>query len=119
MPANRRRWWAPISRVIRRWALRSAINLRLGAWAATSATINRRRRVTFRASWSAIRTWINMDLGARRRTMEPYGYRTIFQMDGRPITLATGFGWTRGAGPGWMTRSGALLPFTTAAGPTW
>src|SRR5579864_2537942 len=37
--------------------------------------------------------------------------------DGRPTATDTGYGSRPGDGPGWKTNPGALLHFTTGAGP--
>src|ERR1700733_4514723 len=87
-----------------------------GARVATRATINRPRPATSLAKWSAIRTWIAMEPGATLRTMETCGCRTGPREDGRPITMAIGFGGTRGAGPGWMTLPGDSRHSTMAGG---
>src|SRR5215469_6166315 len=75
------------------------------------------RRATFPRKQSARRTSMIMASGAKFRPMVRCGFRQS-RPGGRRTVMVTGYGLTRGDGPGWTTPRGALRPFTTADGRT-
>src|SRR5579864_7095267 len=63
----------------------------------------------------ATRTWMTTAAGVIIRAMVRAGFRAS-KPAGLRITTAIGYGLSRGAGLGWMTRPGVLRSSTTAAG---
>src|SRR6478736_6536071 len=72
--------------------------------------------VTFLMTSSATKTWTNMVAGAPRLTTARSGSHTPLLSAGRPIAMATGFGFLPGDGLGLTTHPGASLRSITAAG---
>src|SRR5882724_40570 len=75
-------------------------------------------RAMFLATWSAMTTSTITALGAMSLSMATFGTREKLPWAGLLTVMATGIGSARGAGLGWTIHPGALLPTTTAAGPT-
>src|ERR1700728_4203277 len=87
-----------------------------GPRAAITATIFRARRNICRAMWSALTISMTTAIGATIPVTDTSGFPTEWKADGRLITLATGFGFLRGDGLGWMILRGAMLHSTTDVG---
>src|SRR5262249_33346439 len=73
-------------------------------------------RVTFRATYPAIPIWMTTVHGVKIRITARFGIRRWSALDGLPTVTAIGVTSAHGAGRGWTTRPGALLPSTMAAG---
>src|SRR6266702_6032143 len=91
------------------------MDLTTGAMCVSGAKNRRLRRAMWLRELWATRTWTTAVTGNRRRCMARFGIRGCTQ-GGLLIAKATGPGWSRWGGPGWMTRPGDSLLSTMAAG---
>ena len=87
-----------------------------GAPCATSVRILRFPLVTWLPEPWDMKTWMTMACGARLHRTGRCGFQVPCLKAGLLISMVTGSGLSRGAGPGSMTRPGDMLPSTTAAG---
>ena len=110
---------APACAITSIWRLPPPTRSTAGPAHGTAATTPRTRPVMCRLMWSATRTWTPTAPGVLIRPTATSGSRTGWQPAGRLTATGIGPGWTRGAGPGSMTRPGASPCPTTAAGPIW